>query len=332
MLKQISLVIMVSALLTACGGGSKDNSNSFSSISAAVSSVAPSSVAASSEAPSSVAASSVAPSSVATSSVAVSSEAASSVAPSSVAASSVAASSEAASSEAASSAGPAAIHSYNLDADGSDSIGGLNLSNAGTGSVIFTDAGINGIGTAATFAVTHYLTNATGTFGFVPTSTFSIELWARFTALPTDVATVNTLLAEQINTSGDKGGFRIYTKTTTAGETTAVFRVLGDPATNVQFEATTNATLSTNVWYHIVAVYNAGAMTLYLNGVSAATQTFVPGASVRISPATADGFSIGGASMNATANPRGMTGSLDSVKVYNVALTADQVLSNFNNP
>lgn len=81
-------------------------------------------------------------------------------------------------------------------------------------------------------------------------------------------------------------------------------------------------TINTGVWYQLVGVSNGTSHVLYLNSVSVATTTT---ASATFNTSV-QGYTVGAAfTMNAYHN-----GPIASVKLYNVALSADQVLQNYN--
>lgn len=80
-------------------------------------------------------------------------------------------------------------------------------------------------------------------------------------------------------------------------------------------------TVSTGVWYQMVGVSNGTSQTLYINGESVGTGT--SGSATFYS--SSEGYRVGGATFHTYHN-----GPISIVRLYNVALTADQVLQNFN--
>ncbi|MFM7006896.1 MAG: LamG-like jellyroll fold domain-containing protein [Flavobacteriales bacterium] len=107
---------------------------------------------------------------------------------------------------------------------------------------------------------TQYLLRNTPSYTFNPSSTFTVSLW------------------HNRNTSSVVG-IPIMHATTAAGNFIWIFQT---GATNMQFGTNkqqaawiwAQSTSTTNVWTHIVLVYNAGAMTLYKDNVAVATATF----------------------------------------------------------
>jgi hypothetical protein len=81
-----------------------------------------------------------------------------------------------------------------------------------------------------------------------------------------------------------------------------------------------NTTLSSNTWYNLCATYSSGAITYYLNGVNDGTTSRTFTASTGPTYISSWAYSAG----------YFINGSASSVLFYNTALTADQVLQNFN--
>jgi hypothetical protein len=83
--------------------------------------------------------------------------------------------------------------------------------------------------------------------------------------------------------------------------------------------------LSTNIWYHFTNTYNytTKSSLMYINGTlsSTITRTFDLGASVQNSPLLIGNYSFGGTYFS---------GSLASTKIYNRALSASEILQNYN--
>jgi hypothetical protein len=82
----------------------------------------------------------------------------------------------------------------------------------------------------------------------------------------------------------------------------------------------TPATLTNNTWYHAVGTYNNGAAVLYINGVSSASATYT---NYTYSSALNASLIIGQYAGY-------MSGNIPVTKMYNRALTAAEVLQNFN--
>jgi hypothetical protein len=85
------------------------------------------------------------------------------------------------------------------------------------------------------------------------------------------------------------------------------------------------STQSLNVWYNLVITYSSTLATAYVNGVSvgtSATAWSAPGASTFMALMAIDGTNMGTTAY--------ASGSLGAFMVYNRALTADEVTTNFN--
>lgn len=91
--------------------------------------------------------------------------------------------------------------------------------------------------------------------------------------------------------------------------------------------SSTGITLSTNTWYHVTAVMNSSfAVTFYVNGVKYNTVTNGSGASAN----TDDPIYIGATTAGSSTPTELFSGQLDDIKVFNYALTDNQVQSLYN--
>ena len=84
-------------------------------------------------------------------------------------------------------------------------------------------------------------------------------------------------------------------------------------------------TMTTNVWYQVVATRTSGSQVLYINGVSVASGTQTGTLSTSTS-----GMSIGAYGGNSGSNGYFYNGALSICRVYNRVLSAAEVLQNFN--
>ncbi len=91
----------------------------------------------------------------------------------------------------------------------------------------------------------------------------------------------------------------------------------------VNFEYGGFAFQSTNQWYQLVMTGNAGITALYVNGISTGT-------AIVMTPSMPTSLEIGsGGAFRADGEFRFFTGSVDDVRVYNRALSTDEVLELF---
>ena len=83
------------------------------------------------------------------------------------------------------------------------------------------------------------------------------------------------------------------------------------------------STVSDNVWHHIAVVKSGTAVTCYLDGIQNGTGTTTR------NPGSVTNSSIGGGLINGTL--QGFTlGTIDEVRVWNVARTGTQIQNNKN--
>jgi hypothetical protein len=89
---------------------------------------------------------------------------------------------------------------------------------------------------------------------------------------------------------------------------------------------------STSTWYHLVHTYNGTTQYLYINGVL--VTTYNSAASGNVTYDTSNTLLAIGADFNGTGYNTGPTlfvnGKMPIVKIYNIALSAAQVLQNYN--
>ena len=102
--------------------------------------------------------------------------------------------------------------------------------------------------------------------------------------------------------------------------------------TGGNFYYSTISTVSTGVWYHLTHTYNGTTQLFYINGVLAAT--YNSAASGNISYDASNTLLAIGADFNGTGYNVGPSvstnGKMPVVRIYNIALSAAQVLQNYN--
>ncbi len=182
---------------------------------------------------------------------------------------------------------------YQLDSDGGttnnvpDTVGNYN----GTATNVTYSTGK--YGNAANFSGTNYITVT----GITSTSTFSYSLWVK----PTNASS-----------SGFKG---IFGKQSTEGQLftdSGALKIF----TNTTQTFTGSPTLSDNVWSHIVLSVSNGTGTIYVNGIDKGTST---GISL---PST---LYMGTASTQIGVSTYGYQGLIDQARIYDKALSSDEV-------
>lgn len=141
------------------------------------------------------------------------------------------------------------------------------------------------------------------------TGTMTCECWFKLDATASDWV--------RVFGKGD-GTNRTYGLWYNTGSTYFLYQRYGAASS---FDCITTQVVTVGVWWHMVGVSNGTSQTLYLNGSSVATAT--SGGSSWFS--STEGYRVGGATFHTYHN-----GPISIVRLYNTALTASQVLQNFN--
>lgn len=155
----------------------------------------------------------------------------------------------------------------------------------------------------------------------------TVMFWANKAATTTLMGFVT-----KCDLAGDNKGWDIQTSTGSLSGSGANDVIFGVQNNGVDaYGYTTSAPLSNGTWYHIAMVYdgtqtgNAARLVGYVNGV-AKTLTFA-GTIPAVTDTTANACQVG----QFASNTRNFNGSIDEVQIYNVALSAAQVLAKYNN-
>lgn len=136
------------------------------------------------------------------------------------------------------------------------------------------------------------------------TTTITLEAWVR----PFTVSTTQTIIGKNsayaLNiTSGAKLQFQRWSSTTSG-------------------TVASSASLVANAWRHVVVTYNGSTTSIYINGVLDSSSGALTGAIDQ----TSTNVLLGAL----TTTTQKFSGYIDSVKVYNRALAADEILQNYN--
>ena len=131
-----------------------------------------------------------------------------------------------------------------------------------------------------------------------------------------------------LNTTTTQDGFLFekgqvntqYSNFYTAGNT-FIFRTVG--LSTMDLSITTSTYINPNTWNHVVCTYGAGTKTIYINGIQVAQQTGLTGTI---------GTNTTGLFLGAYGPGTGyfLNGKIAESRVYNRALTAAEVLQNYN--
>lgn len=169
------------------------------------------------------------------------------------------------------------------------------------------------------YATSQYVSFASASsLQFLNRSAYTLEAWIYPTRNP-GANNWTGIFDREDSSIGSRDGYNIYflgSGTTTTSFTTERF-VAG---VNTAVGYNVDSSLSVNVWQHIVATYDGTTLSLYYNGSSVGT------------PVSSTG-NITNTSKTLTIAVRGgqyFGGRIANAKIYNVGLTAAQVLQNFN--
>jgi hypothetical protein len=190
---------------------------------------------------------------------------------------------------------------YPFNGNGNDA-GTLNNHLTNNGAVPTTDRFGNADAAYNFNGTSQYLIRNTPSFTFNPSSTFTVSMW------------------HNRNTSSVVG-IPLMHATNAAGNFIWIFQT---GATNMQFGTNkqqaawiwAQSTSTTNVWTHIVLVYNAGAMTLYKDNVAVATATFTHTGVTSATLPLYVGRGVGGNYFN---------GKIDDIGIWNRCLSACEI-------
>jgi hypothetical protein len=148
-----------------------------------------------------------------------------------------------------------------------------------------------------------------------PSGPFTIELWAKPSSTAPDLFSPVCSLDASQNSGNSREGYLIYYDGATGKWNFRVGAFAGYAGT------IEGGTVTTGAWHHIVGVYSGSSITLYVNGVQAAT-----GAATGFTPNATQPFRIG-----ATTIPnRTFDGWVDEVAFYGSALNAATIRAHYD--
>src|ERR1041385_6534257 len=157
------------------------------------------------------------------------------------------------------------------------------------------------------------------------TGPFSVEFWAKpaqTAALACPAASV-----EFIPTPTQRNGWLIYQGDSTLGTGNGfVFRQYNSTGLANQTGVSTNITLDTSKWYHVVATFDGTNLKLYLNGALGQSAPIAGTARANTNSAIPLAF---GARSDGSQGFFEYAGDLDECAVYTSALSASQVLTHY---
>jgi hypothetical protein len=157
-------------------------------------------------------------------------------------------------------------------------------------------------------------TNDCASKASINVSYLTIDIWARWTQFFSD-PNGHALVS---NSNSATNGYLLYQSTSSPYNKVQAF-VYGSSINAFQ----SNSTLSTGVWYNIGFTYNGSTNNIYLNGVLDNSVAATVGAIA----ASSANFIVG-ATYTVGSNP--FNGNVANVKLYNRALSASEILQNYN--
>lgn len=161
--------------------------------------------------------------------------------------------------------------------------------------------------------------------GSIQPSSVTMMVWAKVDSFGVD-GYWDSLCSYYASGAGSWGPFEIYTEGSNSGQG---FHWTINNNVDREIDTTGSGVIPSGSWYHVVGTYNqaTGLSQLYVNGVLKASQTF-PAGPLNYAVANADN------NISCFNNPRwageGIQGSLDHLKIFNRALTADEVKAEYD--
>lgn len=147
----------------------------------------------------------------------------------------------------------------------------------------------------------------------IPTGNKTISFWINAGSASTDQCIISN---NTVNGGGTGPGVDIALWGTVVTRT--LYFYINNGATAGQYLSTTYQLPAISIWYHITMVQDGTTLTVYSNGVQVATTSTTSGSEV-----AGDRRVMVGRNLQSNAYP--FTGLLDSLRIYNVALTAQEV-------
>ncbi|RJP47639.1 MAG: hypothetical protein C4584_00160, partial [Armatimonadetes bacterium] len=211
----------------------------------------------------------------------------------------------------------------NNSGNGGSTLNGTRGANSGssTDDPSWTNSGK--FGKALSFDGGDYVDVGEGSGNFDSSLTgLTISAWVN----PSSLAGYPGIVGKGNADSNSSGSFLFYLGGGGSGSGTISFL---DYSGSARVDNVVGPALSTNTWTHVVATWQAGTGAyIYVNGKQRASDTSSVASSI---DDTAYNLIIGsneGNSSNKTAYP--FNGSIDEVKIYNYALTKDEILADYN--
>ena len=162
----------------------------------------------------------------------------------------------------------------------------------------------------------------TSTFQFLNTAPYSLEAWIYPTQIPPS-SVYQGIIDRESNPGSGRDGWNFWLQGNSQASTTSLLygaeRFGSGVASGLNVTVTAASTIG--VWQHMMVTYDGTVMRMYRNGVQITSST----SSVNITNTTQ---TVGLASRSGAGSY--FYGSLSAAKIYNRALTAAEVLQNYN--
>jgi hypothetical protein len=148
----------------------------------------------------------------------------------------------------------------------------------------------------------------------IPTGSFSCESFFQWSSLGTDTGTVFSLNYDYPNT-----GYLIRQKDDISGK----FVIWSDYGSESGIFST--LALTTNTWNHVTVIQNSNTCSIYINGVLDSSQSLP-------NPVLSQSFRVllGARATSGSSAGAYLSGRIAISKIYNRALSASEVLQNYN--
>ncbi len=151
------------------------------------------------------------------------------------------------------------------------------------------------------------------------TTNFTLSAWVRMNSLPTGNDTTDAQIINKGRDSTTTYAYTLQIQNGGGGNNKAIIN-LYDGSNNPNAASTSN--IKVNEWTFIAATYDGSSLKIYVDGKLEGTTATAVDPGVQTSPLV-----LG---KNAMTTNRYLHGSIDEPKVYNQALSAAQILANFN--
>ena len=157
-------------------------------------------------------------------------------------------------------------------------------------------------------------------FGNIPTSThIAVDCWVKLDVF--HISQSKQIVGKWVAALPNSTNASWFIATTTSTQTFSFSISDGTVGYSASFS---QSTISVNTWYNIVGIYD-GDVKIYVNGVLGATSVTAPSLN-----STSRDLIIGGRGVNGGIVTRFIDGKISNVKIYNRALTSQEVKDNYN--